>query len=196
MPHFTKMSILVLATASSFLLIEFPISLTTSPSVQAVQLRDGKTYFTHPPTLVEAETTINSSYAWGATYYFRLKLPENAGEPMQRVTIHQHEGADKIGFDLQESFVSTITSSGEKKKWDAEITASDRDSRMVTITFNPPIPPGNAIAIGLRPYNNPRYGGVYLFGVTAFPVGESSHGQFLGYGRLQFYDQDHRRGIF
>lgn len=180
---------MLLAAAFSFMMIEFPMSLTSSPSAQALQLRDGTTYFTHPPTLVDAETTINAFYAWGATYYFRLKLPENAGEPMQKVTIHQYEGAEKVEFDLQESFVSTIAPSSEKKRWDAAITLSDRDPQMLTITFSPPIPPGNAIAIGLRPYNNPRYSGVYLFGVTAFPVGESSHGQFLGYGRLQFYDR-------
>ena len=196
MQHFTKISVLALATATSVLLVEFSASLTSISSVQAVQLRDGKTYFTQPPTLVDTETTINAVYAWGATYYFTLKLPENAGEPMQRVTIHQYEGGENIGFDLKESFVSTIAPSGEKKRLDAEITLSASDPRMVTITFTPPIPPGNAIAIGLRPYNNPRYSGIYLFGVTAFPVGESSHGQFLGYGRLQFYDRGDRSGIF
>jgi Protein of unknown function (DUF2808) len=186
MSHFAQISIL--ATAS-LLLVELPDSLTSSPLAQAVQLRDGKTYFTQPPSLVDAETTVNAVYAWGATYYFRLKLPENAGEPMQKVTIHQYEGAEKVGFDLQESFVSTIAPSGEKMRLDAAITLSERAPQMLTITFTPPISPGNAIAIGLRPYNNPRSSGVYLFGVTAFPSGESSHGQFLGYGRLQFYDR-------
>ncbi len=196
MQHFTKISVLAVAVATSVMLFEFPTSLTSIPSVQAVQLRNGRTYFTQPPTLVDAETTVNAVYAWGATYYFTLKLPDNAGEPMQRVTIHQYEGGENIGFDLKESFVSIITPSGEKKRLDAEITLSASDPRMVTITFTPPIPPGNAIAIGLRPYNNPRYSGVYLFGVTAFPVGELSHGQFLGFGRLQFYDHGDRSGIF
>jgi Protein of unknown function (DUF2808) len=196
MQHFTKISILALATATSILLVDFSAILTSIPSVQAVRLRDGKTYFTQPPTLVDAETTINSIYAWGATYYFRLKLPENAGEPMQRVTIHQYEGGDKVGFDLKESFVSTISSSGEQKRLDAEITVSDRDPRMITISFTSPIPPGNVLSIGLRPYSNPRNSGIYLFGVTAFAVGESAHGQFLGYGRLQFYDRGARSNIF
>jgi len=34
---------------------------------------------------------------------------------------------------------------------------------------------------------NPCYGGAYLFGLTAFPQGEVPHGQFLGYGRIHFY---------
>lgn len=190
-----KIPILVLATLTSTLIVDLPASLTSSHSAQAVQLRDGKTHFTQPPTLVDVETTVNIVYAWGATYYFKLKLPENSGEPMQRVTISQYEGGEKIGFDLQESFALMISPSGERKKLEVEITASDTNPKVFTIAFNPPIPPGNVIAIGLRPYSNPRHGGVFLFGVTAFPVGEPSQGQFLGYGRLQFYDGGHRSSV-
>lgn len=38
----------------------------------AVQLRDGKTYFVHLPTLLEAESTVNVIYARNATYYFKI----------------------------------------------------------------------------------------------------------------------------
>jgi hypothetical protein len=55
------------------------------------------------------------------------------------------------------------------------------------VTFDPPVPPGKIITIGLRPTRNPLYDGVYLFRVTAFPPGEKATGQFLGFGRLQFY---------
>jgi len=54
------------------------------------------------------------------------------------------------------------------------------------VTFDPPVTPGKR-SIGLRPVRNLRFSGVYLFGVTAYPVGEKSHGQFLGFGRLHFY---------
>ncbi len=47
--------------------------------------------------------------------------------------------------------------------------------------------PGTKITIGLKAQQNPQRGGVYLFGVTAFAIGEKPHGQFLGFGRLQFY---------
>lgn len=33
-----------------------------------------------------------------------------------------------------------------------------------------------------------RYGGVYLFGVIVFFVGEKFYGYFFGYGRFYFYD--------
>jgi Protein of unknown function (DUF2808) len=56
------------------------------------------------------------------------------------------------------------------------------------VQFNPPVQPGRKVTIALSPQRNPAYSGVYLFGVTAFPTGEKSHGQFLGFGRLHFYD--------
>jgi hypothetical protein len=158
MSNFTGISILLLATVISVLFVEIPIGFSAD-TAQAVQLRDGRTYFDRPPTLVDAETTVNSVYAWGATYYFKLRLPENAGEPLQRVIISQYEGGEKIAFDRDESVVFAIAPSGERTKLNAAIAVTDSDPRQVVVDFNPPIPPGSIISIGLRPYNNPRYGG-------------------------------------
>ncbi|KAM3107264.1 DUF2808 domain-containing protein [Phormidesmis sp. 146-33] len=158
----------------------------TQPA-QAVQLADGTVYFTSPPRLVGASTTFNSVQAWSATYYFTMNLLENAGEPLQRVTIAQDEGTDTIRFDPKriEAF------EGERNRLGAKIPLQatvDRKARSVSITFDPPVAPGRLVTIALSPDQNPLYGGVYLFGVTAFPTGEKSHGQFLGFGRLHFYE--------
>ncbi len=48
--------------------------------LEAIQLRDGIIYFVQPPDLVEATTTFNGVNVWGATYYFTINVPENAGE--------------------------------------------------------------------------------------------------------------------
>ncbi|MGB3642285.1 MAG: DUF2808 domain-containing protein, partial [Rivularia sp. (in: cyanobacteria)] len=77
-------------------------------------------------------------------------------------------------------------SNGKKQKLPLQITEK-RDDKTVSLTFNPPVEPGKTITIALKQIRNPSSEGVYLFGVTAFPVGEKSHGQFLGYGRLHFY---------
>ncbi|MDZ4877634.1 MAG: hypothetical protein CLLPBCKN_007069 [Chroococcidiopsis cubana SAG 39.79] len=53
------------------------------------------------------------------------------------------------------------------------------------IAFDPPVSPGTTVTVALRAESNPD-GGIYLFGVTAFPAREKSSGQFLGYGRLHF----------
>lgn len=159
------------------------------PQSQAIQLRDGTVYFAQPPRLVEAVTTYNQVYVWGATYYFTISLPENAGEPLQRLTINQREGIDNIRFDLSDSFAFEGTRSNRGQKIGLKDVSRLRKTRTISLTFDPPVSPGKTITIGLKPWQNPRSTGVYLFGVTAFPTGEKAHGQFLGYGRLQFYNQ-------
>lgn len=157
---------------------------------QAVQLADGTVSFEKSPRLLGATTTYNQIYAWGATYYFTLELPENAGEPLRQVTINQRQGFDDVRFRLQDSraFEGTPRNKGERLSL-AEVT-QDAETKAISVTFDPPIMPGKTITVGLRPVRNPWVGGVYLFGVTAFPVGEKPYGLYLGVGRLQFYEPD------
>lgn len=164
---------------------------SVNTTASAVQLSDGKVYFVQPPQLVSATSTFKEVNVWGATYYFTLNLPANAGEPLSVVTINQKEGADRVRFKLRDTIAFEGTRS-ERKKLQlpvAEVT-QQRSPRTVTVWFNPPVNPGKTITIGLRPVRNPMVSGVYLFGVTAFPQGEKAHGQFLGFGRLHFYSND------
>jgi hypothetical protein len=153
---------------------------------QAVQLADGTVYFAQPPDLVAATTTFKSAYA-SSTYYFTLNLPATAGEPLQKVTLTQQEGVEAIGFDLEESYAFEGTRDREGTKLAVESVTQDPKTRAISVNFSPPVAPGKLVTISLRPVHNPTIGGVYLFGVTAFPTGEKPYGQFLGYGRLQFY---------
>jgi hypothetical protein len=158
-------------------------------SAQAVQLADGKSYFVAAPRLLNAATTQNGVYLWGATYYFTLSLPENAGEGLQAVSFTQQEGVDTLRYHLNETsaFIGTRSEAGANLP--LKSVTAEPGTRTVTVTFDPPVKPGQTITIGLRPVVNPSSGGVYLFGVTAFPEGEKPHGQFLGFGRLHFYDR-------
>lgn len=164
--------------------------------VKAVQLADGTVYFVRPPELAGAATTFNAAYFWGATYYFTLVLPENAGEPLQKVVIAPQEGPDWAYLDEGgrniEAFEGTHHRSGTKLP--LKEVAIDPKTHEITIVFDPPVAPGRTLTIALYPVRNPDTGGVYLYGVTAFPVGEKSHGQFLGYGRIHIYDIG--RGLF
>ena len=162
------------------------IEISTIKLSQAVQLRDGKVYFVQAPRLVKATTTFDDVNIWGATYYFIVKVPSDAGEPLQEITINQHTGLDDIDFDLKDSFAFFKNRGGKKEKLPLQITEK-RDDKTVLLKFNPPIEPDKTINIALKPIRNPSVEGVYLFGVTAFPAGEKSHGQFLGYGRLHFH---------
>ncbi|PPS40193.1 DUF2808 domain-containing protein [Chroococcidiopsis sp. TS-821] len=181
------MNLLNPSVFSTTLILVTGISGIIPQAAQAVQLSDGTVYFVQPPSLVSATTTVNSVSAWGATYYFTINIPKNADEPLQRVTIKQRDGSNHVRFRLDDSraFEGTRDRRGTQLTL-GEVTR-DRDTRTVTMTFDPPVAPGRTITIGLRPVRNPLFSGVYLFGVTAFPPGEKAHGQFLGFGRFHFY---------
>jgi hypothetical protein len=154
-------------------------------SLQAVQLRDGKTYFTQPPRLVNAVPTFSRADMPGVTYYFTLNLPENAGEPLQRVTISQTSGGGYPRFGLKDSEAFEGTRNRPGSKISLGSVTEDRSNRTVSVVFDPPVAPGKTVTIALAPVRNPDLKGTYLFGVTAFPDGDNPSGQFLGFGRFQ-----------
>lgn len=172
------------------------ISSYTADLSQAVQLRDGKVYFIQPPRLLDVVTTYSEVNVWDATYYFTINLPENAGEPLQKITINQHEGVDYIRFDLKDSYAFQGTRSDRGQRVEFKDITSDRKTKTVSLMFDPPLSPGQTLTIGLKAVQNPMTPGVYLYGVTAFPAGEQPHAQFLGYGRLQFYGGRDNHSLF
>ncbi|MGB3558702.1 MAG: DUF2808 domain-containing protein [Geitlerinemataceae cyanobacterium] len=161
---------------------------TLAPVIEAVQLRDGKIHFDYPPSFLGATTPDKSAGFWNATYYFTLELPENAGEPLQQVTIAQTEGLERLRFDPEK----TVIFEGNPRNKGEEITEFtaefERETRTVSVIFDPPISPEKILTIGLKAARNPLGGGIYLFGVTVFPAGEEVQEQYLGFGRLRFYD--------
>jgi len=166
------------------------IDQATQPA-QAVQLADGRVYFVRPPSLVRATTTTRTASASSATYYFTIQVPENAGEPLQRVTVVERDGnvsAREILFNPEdtEAFVGLPRARGANVPLGA--VNFDSNTQTIAVNFNPPVAPGTTVTIGLKPERNPQTGGVYLFGVTAFPQGQNPYGQFLGYGRIDFND--------
>jgi Protein of unknown function (DUF2808) len=165
-------------------------SAIASPPMQAVPLPDGTVAFAQPPWLISSTVTRNEVLVSGATYYFTIAVPEDAGEPLQRVTVTQQHGTTfdrRVRFEPEESFAFEGTRGDRGEPLSLGETSYDRDTRTVAVTFEPPVPPGTTVTLGLRPVRNPERNGVYLFGVTAFPVGEMAAGQFLGYGRFNFY---------
>ena len=135
---------------------------------RAIQLSDGTVYFAQVPRLVDARTTHKGVGVWGATYYFTLSLPADAGEPLQRVTFAQTEGVDHVDFNLRRT--RAYLDARRRRAASLDAVAADPEGR-VSAYFDPPIQPGETVTIGLRPDHNPYTGGVYLFGVTAFPAG-------------------------
>ncbi|NJM78198.1 MAG: DUF2808 domain-containing protein [Acaryochloridaceae cyanobacterium RU_4_10] len=153
--------------------------------VKAVQFSDGTIHFAGVPRLGKVSTTDNQAWAWSATYYFTIQVPADASEPLGRVVMQQTEGVDSIDFNLKRTFAYL---DGDKNQT-IPLQATNTDKDALNVQFDTPIEPGKTVTLGLRPYNNPHTGGVYLFGVTAFPAGEKVQSQFIGTGRLQFYDR-------
>lgn len=154
------------------------------PSAQAVQLADGTVYFVYPPRMLQFRAT-HKKTGVESTYYLTLDVPANAGEPLQRVTITQHEGSDNIKFTLQKT--QAVATQPATPSIPIERVTAEQKTRTVSVTFPTPVSPGRTVTIALRSTHNPLAQGIYLFGVTAFPPGEKVHGQFLGFGRLHFY---------
>lgn len=168
----------------SFLAFLFSISM---PAAMAIQLANGKVYFAHPPRLVSATTTFKETNVWSSRYYFTVEIPADAGEALQTVNIVQTQGADQIRFNLKETRAFSGKSAKRGEKLTLQSVTGDPDTGIISVNFDPSVAAGTTVTIELHPYENPRYSGVYLFGVTAFPAGEQPQGQFLGYGRLHFY---------
>lgn len=156
-------------------------------SSQAAQPADGAAHFAQVPKLLGVSVDFKSIRVPRSRYDFQLNLPDSAQKPLRKVTFEQKEGFDSISFNLKDT-IAFIGNNREKLLPIQSVTADSEGK--VTVTFEQPIPPGTEFTIRLRAKRNPSTGGTYFFGVTAFPDGENVHGQFLGFGRLQFYDSD------
>jgi hypothetical protein len=153
---------------------------------KAVKAPDGTVAFESGIDLVDAHTTFSGVRVRQARYYFDLELPEDLGEPLKKVVIHQRSGSDKVRFKPDKT-TAFLGNHHNKQEPLALKAFTDEATEEITVEFDRPIPPGSSVTIGIKPSRNPDYGGVYLFGVTAYPPGEKSVGLYLGPGRLQFY---------
>ncbi len=156
------------------------------PNALAVRFPDGTVSFDQSPRLIDAYTTFSGIRIRQAKYYFDIELPENVGEPLEKIVIQQRQGADKIRFRIDET--RAYLSTHDRKEQELAIAATqDEETKAITVTLEDPVPPGSIITVGLKPRRNPDFGGVYLFGVTVFPAGEQANSLYLGAGRLNFY---------
>ena len=153
---------------------------------RAIELGGGRTSFVRSPRLVEASASHKAPGAL-SDYNFTIQVPENAGEPLQAVTITQQENAERIRFNTAESSaIAENSMAGRQSVNVSSIGGMEPDENEVTVVFDEPVEPGSTVTVSLRARRNPVYGGVYQFGVTAFPIGNDSPGLYLGSTRLYF----------
>ncbi len=148
----------------------------------------GQTFFSHPPRLVRAVTS-EIGIDTPSTYEFTLTVPEDAGQPLKAVTIAQAPNLETVRFDISDSqaFLGDRAAARHEVPLASIGNEQPANSGEATIVFAQPVQAGNTVTIALAVQRNPNLGGVYEFGVTAYPDGENGLGQFLGYGRINFY---------
>ena len=168
-------------------------SLSIGSAAQAVRLADGTVFFEQVPRLVKASITQQSVSDSNVGYYFDLSIPSDAGEALGRIDITQQDAdlfTREVDFELEESQAFVGRRRDRDQPLSLGTVSVDEDTHTVSVTFDPPVPAGTDLTLRLEADRNPRRSGVYLFGVTAYPEGTPSHGQFLGFGRFHIYDND------
>ncbi|XGV97618.1 MAG: DUF2808 domain-containing protein [Leptolyngbya sp. BL-A-14] len=153
-------------------------------AASATQIASDRFVFDRAPRLVSVSTTQPSAFANDGTYQFTLRVPEDLGAPLQAVTISQADNPGKIQFALDRS---QVVANGATVPISA---IGGENSDETTIAFATPIQPGSTVTLSLLVNRNPGADGIYLFGVTAYPVGNSTDGLFLGYGRVALYSNE------
>lgn len=150
-----------------------------------VMAQEPSVFFLRSPRLVDAMTTFQEVQVWSAVYYFTIEVPSDVGQPLGKVTIHQRQGVQQMSFDLSQTlaFMGTPDERGQPI---SVMPSWDETTQTVSVILNPPVPPGSTVTVGIKPWQNPDFSGIYLYGVTAYPPGEKTQGLYLGVGRLQF----------
>jgi len=171
---------------SRFLFLAVASTQINVKEAQTVEFPDGMRAFESAVLLLDSYSTFNSVRTRQAIYYFDLELPKDAGESLQKIKIKQRTGGDEIQFKPERTKVY-LGDHNDKQEQLGVGTNYDEESGIVEVKLNQPIPPGSKFTVGLKPKRNPDYAGVYLFGVTAFPSGNTARGLYLGAGRLHFY---------
>ncbi|MCY6488917.1 MULTISPECIES: DUF2808 domain-containing protein [Leptolyngbya] len=145
----------------------------------------GRSYFERAPHLVRTAASNVLAHTPSA-YEFTIQVPSDAGAALQTVRIAQEENLDRVSFDPSQSraFLGDHMARGQSVSLAAIGGERPNNKSETTVTFNPPIQPGQTVTVVLDATANPWQGGVYLFGVTAYPEGDQASGLFLGYGRI------------
>ena len=165
---------------------KLPLTLENLPTPPAVQNPSRPVYFDQPLRLINVSAP-NRTQHRESSYYFTINLPTDAAQPLEQVTFTQIEGHDYPRFSMRETHAFEGTRNNRGAPLPLSLVANDTSAKTLTVTFNPPVSPGQEFTIALRARNPDE--GTYLYRLTAFPPGESSRGFRIGTGRLQFYER-------
>jgi hypothetical protein len=177
------------ALAFAILILEAFLSIFVSFSpAKALDIGDGRAVFTKSPQLIRAAATNTSAGVGSSVYQFTVEVPQDAGEPLKALTIIQEPNPEQVEFDLSKSkaFIGDNFSGGSPVALASIGGSKPMKDNSVTVVFDRPVAPGSKVTVSLRAKENPRFGGVYAFGVMAYPKGDRSTSLYLGSRSLAF----------
>lgn len=194
---FNKLSRLPLTTVALIAGLVVPVSLSAisaqaqQPQTQdnQVQNQSNQNYFVRSPRLVRTATTFQEVDV-PSIYQFTIKVPEDAGASLRAVRIVQDPDQRNVNFNANKSSAYLSDRLAGPTIPLASIGGeAPTDANEVMVIFDQPVAPGQTVTVALQTDRNPRTGGVYQFGVTAYPQGnDNNNGIQLGYGRVNIYD--------
>jgi Protein of unknown function (DUF2808) len=109
-----------------------------------------------------------------------------------RLDIDLSQFGNEYTIDAKKAYLYQIGGDGHRISLQEGLSIETRTDAprptVVSVRLAEPIQPGQSVQVQMLIYETPRIGGVHLLGVTAYPVGNVSHGQFLGFGRVNVWD--------
>ena len=159
------------------------VSFLNLQPTEAVELPNEQTAFVRSLRLTRAATSFLGKNNSAATYQFTIEVPGDAGEALKSIKIVQRNGSKKVVFQDNKSRALKGNSLSSASIPLAAVRGDSKPGE-VTLVFDTPVEPGKTVTIAVKPKRNPSRGGVYLFGITAYPTGDNSPGLYLGSGRI------------
>ena len=158
-------------------------AITLLPGVSnAVQLRNSRTAFDSSPQLLDVSSS-NTSREASSTYFFTIKVPENAGTGLKALRIQalNNQQPTVLRANTLKAFVGKPGNKGKLQL--AGVGGPDKPDAL-SVVFSEPVRPGEIVTVSVKPDRNPFDLGYYNYSVTAFPEGPDGIAQPLGIGRI------------
>jgi hypothetical protein len=159
------------------------VNLVPSQSIQAREITNGQKTFIRLPRLISSAAIFPQQNSSISRYQFTIEVPENAGEALKAIKITQKKNLETVVFNQNKT---RAVEGNNIKGREISLATMGEESQPgeTTVVFNKPIEPGNTVTISVKPKQNPFVGGVYLFGITAYPTGNNSVETYLGSVRI------------
>ena len=136
--------------------------------------------------LISYDTTVGSG---PVTWYLTLSLDAGAGASLGQVSVQQSRGSDwnfQFSPELTKAFLGRPRQQGRSLPVRASF---DQRTRLLSVTFPEPVPPGETVTVALRPWNNPVTADTYQFQVMVWPAGPNPQASPVGTTTLRIYER-------